>query len=59
MTLINGDIEIDSEGDEVYIFARQKKDSNEIEEISTKVKTLSKRVQNFIQENKRVITNIN
>lgn len=54
-TCFNGDIEIDAEGDEVYIIERLKENSNETEEIITKIKTMPERLQQFIRENKREI----
>lgn len=54
-SVFNGDIETDKDGDEVYITERLKENSNEIEEVSIKIKTMPKYVQDFIQKNKQEI----
>lgn len=54
---LNGDIEIDKEGNEVYICSRMKKDSSELEDVSSIVKDMPQPVQDYIAANKQFIEN--
>jgi hypothetical protein len=54
-TVLNGDIEVNEQGEEVYITSRQKEDSSESEDVSCLVKDMDNSLQEYVKNNKRWI----
>jgi hypothetical protein len=52
---LNGDIETNEDGDEVYITSRQKENSSESEDVIKLVKEMQPEIQEYIKNNKRYI----
>lgn len=53
--VLNGDIEGDKDGNEVYICTRMKKDSSESEDVFSLVKDMPQPIQDYIAVNKRFV----
>lgn len=53
--VLNGDIEGDKDGTEVYICTRMKKDSSEFEDVFSLVKDMPQPIQDYIAVNKRFV----
>lgn len=55
--VLNEDIEVDTDGNEVYVCSCMKKDSSELENVYSLVKDMTQPIQAYIAVNKRFIEN--